>query len=36
MSKGFAVIADGYHRICAICYFDQDSPIAFRMAALRR
>jgi hypothetical protein len=37
MSQGIPlVIADGYHRICAICYFDEDSPIAFRMAALRR
>jgi hypothetical protein len=37
MSQGIPlVIADGYHRICAICYFDEDSPIASRMAALRR
>ena len=25
------VIADGYHRICAVCYFDEDAPIACRM-----
>lgn len=37
LSQGIPlVIADGYHRICAICYFDEDSPIAFRMAALGR
>ena len=21
-------IADGYHRICAICYFDENAPVA--------
>jgi hypothetical protein len=21
------VIADGYHRICAVCYFDENAPI---------
>jgi hypothetical protein len=26
------VIADGYHRICAICYYDEDAPIACRVA----
>ena len=26
------VIADGYHRICAVYYFDEDAPIACRMA----
>jgi hypothetical protein len=37
LSQGIPlIIADGYHRICAICYFDEDSPVAFRMAALRR
>ena len=37
LSQGIPlIIADGYHRICAVCYFDEDSPIAFRMAALRR
>ena len=24
-------IADGYHRICAICYYDEDAPIACRV-----
>jgi hypothetical protein len=28
------VVADGYHRICAVCYFDEDAPIACRMVAL--
>jgi hypothetical protein len=37
VSRGIAlVIADGYHRICAICYFDEDAPIACRIAALPR
>jgi hypothetical protein len=25
------LVADGYHRICAICYFDENSPIPCRM-----
>ncbi len=29
------VIADGYHRICAICYFDEDASVAYRIAARR-
>jgi hypothetical protein len=34
MSRGIPlVIADGYHRICAICYFDEDAPIACRISA---
>ena len=24
-------VADGYHRICAGCYFDEDAPIACRI-----
>jgi hypothetical protein len=27
------VIADGYHRVCAVCHFDEDAPIACRMAS---
>lgn len=27
------VVADGYHRICAVCYYDEDAPIACRLAA---
>ena len=22
------LVADGYHRICAVCYYDEDAPIA--------
>lgn len=25
-------VADGYHRICAVCYFDEDAPVACRVA----
>ena len=42
-SAGFAyatgialTIADGYHRICAICYSDESAPIPCRTAALGR
>jgi hypothetical protein len=28
------VIADGYHRICAICYYDEDAPIACRVVSV--
>jgi hypothetical protein len=27
------VVADGYHRICAICYYDEDAAISCRMVA---
>ena len=26
------VVADGYHRICAVCYFDESAPIPRRIA----
>ena len=26
------VVADGYHRICAICYFDESAPVRCRIA----
>jgi hypothetical protein len=26
------IVADGYHRICAICYYDENAPIPCRMA----
>jgi hypothetical protein len=33
MTKGVPLlVADGYHRICAIFYYDEDAPIACRMA----
>jgi hypothetical protein len=25
------IVADGYHRICAICYFDESAPIPCRI-----
>ena len=25
------IVADGYHRICAICYHDEDAPVSCRM-----
>ena len=28
------VIADGYHRVCAVYYYDEDAPIACRMATV--
>lgn len=32
MSNGVPlVVADGYHRICAICYYDENAPIPCRM-----
>jgi hypothetical protein len=27
------VVADGYHRICAICYFDESAPIPCRLVS---
>jgi hypothetical protein len=29
------VVADGYHRICAVCYFDESAPIPCRIADAR-
>jgi hypothetical protein len=26
------IVADGYHRICAVCYFDESAPIPCRIA----
>jgi hypothetical protein len=28
------IVADGYHRICAICYYDENAPIPCRMASV--
>ena len=28
------LVADGYHRICAVCYFDEDAPVACRIVAM--
>src|SRR5262249_43620810 len=27
------IVADGYHRICAICYSTEAAPVAYRIAA---
>jgi hypothetical protein len=27
------VVADGYHRICAVCYFDESAPVRCRIAS---
>jgi hypothetical protein len=24
-------VADGYHRICAVCYFNEDAPVSCRL-----
>ncbi len=28
------VVADGYHRICAVCYFDESAPVRCRIATI--
>lgn len=28
------IVADGYHRICAICYYDESAPIPCRIVSL--
>lgn len=36
MTRGLPlIVADGYHRICAVCYFDESAPIPCRTAASR-
>jgi hypothetical protein len=35
MSRGVPlVVADGYHRICAICYYDESAPIPCRLVSV--
>ena len=35
MAKGIPlIIADGYHRICAVCHYDESAPIPCRMVSL--
>ena len=35
MSKAMPlIVADGYHRICAICFYDEDAPVACRVARI--
>jgi hypothetical protein len=37
ITKGVPLaVADGYHRICAICYYDENAPIPCRMARIQR
>lgn len=37
MSKAVPlIIADGYHRVCAVCYYDEDAPIACRLTRLSK
>jgi hypothetical protein len=37
MSKGVPlIIADGYHRVCAVCHYDEDAPIACWVTRLSR
>jgi hypothetical protein len=32
ISRGIPlIVADGYHRICAICYFDESAPVPCRI-----
>jgi hypothetical protein len=32
LARGIVLtVADGYHRICAVCYFDEDAPISCLM-----
>jgi hypothetical protein len=34
MTRGVPlVVADGYHRICAICYYDESAPIPCRVVS---
>ena len=36
VAKGIPlIVADGYHRICAIVYFDESAPVRCRIADLR-
>ena len=32
-SRRKLVITDGYHRICAICHYDEDAPVSCRIVA---
>jgi hypothetical protein len=35
VAKGIPlIVADGYHRICAICYHDESAPIPCRMVRI--
>ena len=28
------IVADGYHRICAVCYFDENAPVPCQIAEI--
>jgi hypothetical protein len=30
-SQRALVVADGYHRVCAICHYDEDAPVRCRL-----
>jgi hypothetical protein len=35
MAKGIPlIVADGYHRICATCHYDESAPIPCRMVSI--
>ena len=37
MGRGLPlVVADGYHRICAVVYFDENAPVSCRVVSLAR
>jgi hypothetical protein len=37
MGRGLPlVVADGYHRICAVIYFDENAPVSSRIVTLAR
>jgi hypothetical protein len=37
MTRGLPlIVADGYHRICAICYFDESAPVPCRSVSSGR
>lgn len=37
MGRGLPlVVADGYHRICAVVYFDENAPVSCRIVTLQR
>jgi hypothetical protein len=36
VSRGIPlIVADGYHRICAVCHYDEDAPISCRLISAR-
>jgi hypothetical protein len=36
MAKGAPlIVADGYHRICAVCYYEESAPVVCRLINMR-